>query len=154
MLDEIGIAFVARLYGGDKSLSLNSLRFVLFNSNKAAIQHAKRARLQVMTWRAADQTEPPRMDLSKFGWKMVDNILVPEYGSSSVAPPRILKLVACGCKSDTPCSRGNCSCRLASLSCTTYCHCKADDKCMNPSTIHTSDVILDDHDEENVDPIS
>ena len=30
---KLGISFVARLYGGDKSLSLNSLRFVLF-SNK------------------------------------------------------------------------------------------------------------------------
>ena len=161
-----GLDFLIRLYGGKLPSTFNSLRFALFSSRQdtpkikslpptdtSAIQHVKRARHQVMIWRAADRAYPPSTDLSKFGWRIVDDIPVPDYSQSSVAPPAVLKLVACGCKSDAPCSRGNCSCRLASLSCTTYCHCKAEEKCVNTNSMHhnTTSADMDDRDVENND---
>jgi len=62
-----GIDFLSYLYCGKLMESLNNLRFILFSkkkyppkiknlppNDKAAIEHVKRARLQVLIWRAAD----------------------------------------------------------------------------------------------------
>ena len=57
--------------------------------------------------------------------------MVPIHGNVSVAPNVLLQHVACGCKSDKPCSRETCSCRSAKMPCTSYCKCKADEQCAN-----------------------
>ena len=92
----------------------------------------------MLTWRAADQTDPPAMDLLAYGWTVVNDIPVPVLGAE-VAPQQLLQQIACGCKS---CSRANCSCRKAGVSCTAYCKCEAAAECAN---IHTSSR-EDDHD--------
>ena len=42
----------------------------------------------------------------------------------------------CGFKSDKPCSKATCSCRLAKMPCTSYCKCKADEQCANDNVKH------------------
>ena len=56
---------------------------------------------------------------------LFDGDISPVIGVSQAAPSNPMKTVACGCGRDKSCSRNNCSCRSASLSCTTYCNCEA-----------------------------
>ena len=58
----------------------------------------------------------------------------PCSGVKEVAPPELVKIVACGCSGDNPCSRKNCSCTAASLSCTSFCKCLGHDHCANHFT--------------------
>ena len=148
------------LYGGEASVSVSSLRLLLFSKKKeppkikclpptddAALQHIRRARLQVLLWRAADQMEPPELGITQYGWKIQNNIPTPVSGVSAIAPRALLQCVACGCKSKSPCSTRGCSCRASKLSCTTYCRCCADDNCANENT--KSAMAMDDHDDED-----
>jgi len=64
------------------------------------------------------------------GWKIEEGIPVPVCGKV-VAPKELSELVACGCKSVPPCSRANCSCWSAGISCTLYCKCEAKEHCVN-----------------------
>ena len=85
-----GIDFLSYLYCGKIMETLNNLRFKIFSKNedppkikslpptdKSAIEHVKRARLQVLISRAADQNDPPVTNLSMFGWKLEQDIPVP-----------------------------------------------------------------------------
>ena len=38
--------------------------------------------------------------------------------------PKVLKLIACGCKPDDTCKEGNCSCKKQHLRCSIFCACK------------------------------
>ncbi|CAM1319304.1 Uncharacterised protein g7168 [Pycnogonum litorale] len=155
-----GIDFLSYLYCGKIMESLNNLRYTLFSrkkdppkiqtlppTDKSAIEHIKRARLQVLIWRAADQIEPPADNIFLFGWRIEDDVPVPVHGIV-VAPKELLKLVACGCKSVAPCSRANCSCQSAGVSCTSYCKCEAKEHCANVHTKKTEHVVETDEEEE------
>ena len=78
------------------------------------------------------------IDSSNYGWNYTDNITPsPSYGVKEVAPVDLLKVVACGCAAEPVCSK-TCSCKLAGISCTTYCKCEASmDRCVNPFTTQT-----------------
>ena len=71
-----------------------------------------------------------------FGWekdeieKILKPVLVPPNINS--AREEVLKLIACGCKFDTPCARGQCSCRSSTLACSTFCFCMQRNQCKNP----------------------
>jgi len=54
-------------------------------TDKSAIEHVKRALLQVLIWRAADQNDPRATNLSMFGWQIEEDIPVPVHGTV-VAP--------------------------------------------------------------------
>jgi len=161
-----GIDFLSYLYCGKIMKSLNNLRFTLFSkkkdppkikslppTDKSAIEHVKRARFQVLIWRAADQNNPPASNLSMFGWKIEEDIPVPVHGTV-VAPNELLELVACGCKSVPPCSRANCSCQSAGVSCTLYCKCKAKEHCVNVHTKKTEHAVVTDEEEELDEPLA
>ena len=109
--------------------------WILPPTDEATIQHVSRARLQALIWRAADNSEPPKLDIYAFGWKLEAGILSPEFGSTAVVPSSILQIVAYSCKSQPPCSTNRCSGRSARLSCTTYCSCSVDEVCANEHTI-------------------
>ena len=68
-------------WGQDKR-SLSDLRYSIFSRKKeapkikslpptdaAALQHIKRARLQVLIWRAAEEMAPPDVDITVYGWR-------------------------------------------------------------------------------------
>ena len=133
-----GISFLSLLYGGGESTeSLNDIRHRIFGNTKehtnirnipptdeTAREHIKRARLQVLIWRAADEYNIPRLELSKFGWIKEDEIMVLIHGNVYIAPNILLQHVACGCK-----SKATCSCRSAKMP--SYSKCKADEQCAN-----------------------
>ena len=155
-----GICFLSLLYWGNATESLNDLRYRIFSNTKesqkkqknlpptdeTAREHVKRARLQVLIWRAADEYNIPRLECSRLGWIKEDDIMVPIHGNVSVAPNVLLQHVACGCKSDKPCSRATCSCRSAKMPCTSYCKCKADEQCANDNVKHMDQCDNSEHD--------
>jgi len=135
------IDFLSYLYCRKLMESLNNWRFTLFSKkkdppkikslppiDKAAVEHVKRAHLQVHIWRAVDQNNLPATNLSIFGWKIEEDIPVPVHGTV-VASKGLLELVACGCKSVTPCYSDNFSCWSVGVSCTLYCKCVAKEHC-------------------------
>ncbi len=99
------MSFVSLLNGESTLTSLNELGYKQFGkrknaphiktlppTEKAAVEHMNRARLQFMTWRYADQINPPVVDVTQFGWSMQDQCLVPNYGVTEVAPHALLRL--------------------------------------------------------------
>ncbi len=121
-----GMLFVSLLYGDKTVTSLNELRCKQFckrknapqiktlpPTEKAAMERVKRARLQFLTWRCADQINPPAVDVTKYGWSMQEQCLVPNHGVKEIAPQTLLKVVACGCQAASPCATVKYSCRLA-----------------------------------------
>lgn len=125
-----GRKFVSLLYKENHThVSMNQLRYIIFVSKRdtpkikslpptdlALDEHIKRAHLQTMIWKAADQVEPPEVNISEFGWEVNNGAPQPRTGVSEVAPSEILKVVACGCNDQSgqgSCSRSNCSCKAA-----------------------------------------
>ena len=141
-------------------MAMNELRHRLFASKKdtpkikslpptstALDEHIKRAHLQSLLWKAADLSEPPELDVLMYGWDIVDDTPVPTTGVTTVAPSELMKIIACGCGTETPSSRSNCSCKTAGVSCTTYCKCYAQQECLNPCT--PSEDVYEDSDSES-----
>lgn len=117
--------------------SLNTLHYTIFSKKK---DYPKiKSLLLLMTrqesmWdvpvfvlicRPAEHAEqPPVTNPSLFGFKIEADIPVPFHGNAEIALGTLLQLVACGYKSDAPCSRASCSCREAkpSHTGTSYCN--------------------------------
>ena len=52
---------------------------------------------------------------------------------TQTAPGEILRIIACRCKTDNPCSKGGCSCRREQLPCSNSCvSMQSDLHCNNP----------------------
>ncbi len=143
-----GHRFFSILYSGKQSTTtMNLLRHTIFISKRdtpkiktlpptdsALDEHIKRAHLQTMIWKAADEDGPPEVNITAFGWNIIDNIPKPRTGMSEVAPPELMKVVACGCCAQNACSSNICSCHAARLSCTSFCKCIPQNRCHNPNT--------------------
>ena len=159
-----GKNFLSYLYYGKTVESLSKLRYTLFTMKKdppkikslpptdeSAHEHIKRARLQVLIWRAADH--PSTTDPTIYGWKIEGNIPIPVFGNADVIPKSLLQLVSCGCLSEFPCSRITCSCRAARLSCSLYCKCRADEHCGNQMTKKPSSSVVETDDDDSEEEI-
>ncbi|CAL8286952.1 unnamed protein product [Arctogadus glacialis] len=109
--------------------------------------HILHAHLQVMLWKAAGQREPPAeaRDISKFGWEVAkEGAVMPALAIQAVAPINLLDVTSCTCSTLKACSKGNCSCHAASISCTDYCKCEGDaDPCQDNKCVRGVCVPLD-----------
>lgn len=142
--------FFLALYGQTPGTSMESARFTIFTKNKKSpklmslppttpnlLQHVLRAHLQVMLWKAANNQTPPdeSADITKFGWKIQDNIPVPVIAEGEPVPPKLFNVIRCQCKKENKrCITEVCGCHKEHLSCTSYCHCKGNHGCCNPYT--------------------
>ena len=81
---------------------------------------------------------------------MLQPIMLP--ANAHTAPEEILRIIACSCKTDNPCSKGGCSCRREQMACSTFCLCmQYDIKCNNPLTspeVEEAESIEEKDDEE------
>ena len=59
------------------------------------LQHALRAHLQVMLWKAADQQAPPAVSatITDFGWEVQNGIPVPAMAIGDPAPPKLVDVI-------------------------------------------------------------
>lgn len=160
-----GMEFISYLYCGKVVESLSHLRYTIFSqkidppkintlppTNESAAEHIKRARITVLLWRSADKIAPPAStaNISLYGWKIENDIPVPDYGKIEIAPKCILKQAACKCKALSPCSRGKCSCQSHGLPCTPYCWCKGGEICGNNISKQSFTLDSDEEDEEEM----
>lgn len=159
-----GRHFFCLLYGSKPLLSMEELRYKNFSSKanipkirslpptgEALNKHILRCHLQVLLWKSAEDRCPPDVHIEDYGWSMNNQELEPDIGVTTMAPPELMKVVACGCTTDTPCERNSCSCKTAGLSCTSFCKCQGQVVCRNPHT--TSCELSDEDDSDSGEPV-
>lgn len=135
---EISVAgekFLIRLYGGSMSTTLDELRYFRYNhivsrqslnkvfdlaslppTSDAAAQHSYRVYLQIQEWKG-NPMEPCDWD-----WIKTGSTLTPVFMTKSPAPPELLTLISCNCKSTCT---NRCQCRKSMLQCSAMCrHCQ------------------------------
>lgn len=104
-------------------------------TDEALRQNILRAQLQVAIWRHALDPHPPDLDVTLHGWSKRDGtdtlhpVTVPE--GVPLIPDELLQLIKCSCQADRPCRTQRCSCKNASLPCSTFCTCKGEVPCEN-----------------------
>ena len=149
-LMETGQRFFAAMYGQPPGTSMNVARYQIYSRKQGKpmrimalpptetnlFLHVRRAHLQMMLWKAADQQGPPHVDITQFGWEVNAGIPSPSFDTDPPAPPGLIDVISCGCKAEgKACSTEACSCHGNNMSCTIYCTCSASDECCNPFTI-------------------
>jgi len=149
-LMETGQRFFAAMYGQPPGTSMNVARYQIYSRKQGKpmrimalpptetnlFLHVRRAHLQMMLWKAADQQGPPHVDITRFRWEVNDGIPSPSFDTDPPAPPGLIDVISCGCKAEgKACSTEACSCHGNNMSCTIYCTCTASDECCNPFTI-------------------
>ena len=119
------------LYNGNKDESINALRKRLLTRKVAKAKtfvkperlppaeaslayHSHRVYHQIMKW--LGNHSPKAED---WGWKAMNDRLIPKTTDRYPAPDYLLKVIACNCSGD--CSSLNCGCRRGGYSCTSLC---------------------------------
>ena len=137
--------FISACYGIAESIDMSHTRLLVWGKkngkghmsspNLAAlpptkesfIENVKRAHLQAYMWRNLNMDQPPTLNPEEFGWKkdICNRSLIPIHlpENAKRVPDYILKMIRCGCKSDTPCNSKKCSCKVHGLPCTMFCAC-------------------------------
>lgn len=133
LIMQAGEEFLLAFYGAKKSCkSLDNLRYIKYTTttgrqglNKnfelaslpptsdSAAYHFKRVYFQIQSWIGNSTMSP-----TEWGWKQQNNTLKPVTTDKAIAPDFILKLVFCNCKTDC---RNLCSCRKATMNCSSLC---------------------------------
>jgi len=100
-------------------------------TTEAFIENVTHAHLQVAVWKNVFETEPPKMDLTAFGWDFEVDLLLPTVVQTDipVTPREFLKLVPCNCNSDLLCSTQGCGCNSANTKCSLFCSCQGGEIC-------------------------
>lgn len=145
------------IYGGKKGGNLNELRKQLFErklvtatafvhpeqlpptSNSAAF-HSYRVYFQVHAWNDDRNLE---LDPQEWGWKDRNGTLYPVMTDLPPAPPQLLKIVKCSCRSN--CTSARCTCVRNGMSCTLACKTCQGAECDNSPK---SEDLIDDLDDE------
>ncbi|KAL8571528.1 hypothetical protein ACOMHN_056823 [Nucella lapillus] len=129
------LQFVCLLYGEESAISLNTVRANCFKRKILGKRHlapklsslpptmapfhahCQRANYQVALWEAAGEPTPPHLDPLNYGYEVKQSTLCPAFGLENQlpAPPSVLNLVSCSCK--TGCSSAQCTCTKVSLTC-------------------------------------
>ncbi len=144
----VGQKFFAALYGQPACTSMTNARYNLYTRKQGKplrimslpptdtnlYHHVRRAHLQMLLWKAADQQGPPDVSISDYGWEVKDGRTCPYIDSGPPGPPLLMNVISCRCRAtDKACKQANCSCHHEQLSCTMYCLCTAGDAA---DTIH------------------
>ena len=124
------------------------------------LQHALRAHLQVMLWKAADQQAPPTesTNITHFGWEFQDGVPIPVVAAGDPAPPELVDVIKCQCRAEgKKCSTVSCSCHKEHLTCTSYCNCCGEEGCYNPYskrvTTQEADQEIEEVDEQDYEDV-
>lgn len=124
---------IGAMYGGKTSDTLDELRYRCFSTkvaNKNMVQavqaqslpptsaaakfHNLRVYYQVQDWKGNTSLLPEDWD-----WQLQGGQLLPALTDLQPAPPVLLDIIRCKCKTD--CSSSRCSCRKHGLECSSAC---------------------------------
>ena len=119
-------------------------------TTEAFVENMKQAHFQVAQWYAALDSDPPPLDPRDYGWE-ADGInkslsAVPVPAGVVLAPDYVLRLIRCGCESDTACKSRKCRYADQQISCTRFCACTGGPFCFNKFTSKPPDDDDDDGD--------
>jgi hypothetical protein len=131
-LVSLGIQAMAVIFGGNSTISLAALRYQILTkkvtSAKSFVKperlpptesstkyHCMRSYYQIMTWMGM----AGEMNPENWGWKLVNDELVPIMCNMNAAPDCLLKIIHCSCT--TGCGGKRCSCRRYGLPCSFVC---------------------------------
>lgn len=127
--------FVCKVYNVATLQTTDSVRRVMFGkgcppeqmppSSDALSFHIQRAHYQCMVWKRAHCQRPNLSDPTELGWRRDATGLHPVLMSLNPIPESCIELVSCSCQSK--CRTMRCSCRKASIGCTTVCGCRSDE---------------------------
>ncbi|KAE8746250.1 hypothetical protein FOCC_FOCC007122, partial [Frankliniella occidentalis] len=157
---EVGEAFMLLLYGAPARFKcLNEYRFHLYTriiskqalttrftlaalppTKSAARQFFYRVYFQVQAWWGQD------LDPTAWGFKRVSGYLRAVWSTQEVAPPELLKLIACGCRG--MCDTQRCECLKSGLRCSSICG-----FCQGHSCANRAEDDDDDNEESVDDPV-
>ena len=112
-------------------------------------ENVLRAHLAAAIMKRSLDSDPPNLNPEQYWWYTPEGfdfllpVVTPE--GTDMAPPALIKLVKCGCKSQSPCSNNKCSCKQNSLRCTFLCICHNGDNCNNKPAVDwfASCILLD-----------
>ena len=126
-----GEAFLMSMYESSSGATLDEMRYTSYKrhvakqptyakfdlailppTSCAAREHSLRVFHQVQAWRGIQL--PP----TEWGWKLAEEHLIPIASLKAPAPQKLIKLIACNCKSG--CER-SCQCMQAGFKCNTMC---------------------------------
>ena len=148
-LTVVGEQFFVALYGQPSGSSMTQARYNVYTRKQGKpmrimslpptdlnlFLHVKRAHLQMLLWKAADQLGPPDVSITEYGCEIQDGHICPNIYSGPPGPPLLMNVISCRCRAEgNACKETNCSCHRVKLSCTMYCLCTAGDACHNPFT--------------------
>ena len=111
-ISEAGLSLFAVCYGGNAGGSLNYLRYEkymnMFATSMSKIEpqrlppterveyfHCLRVHYQVRVWKTFDECVK---NAEEWGWKNVNNLLLPVMTDREVAPENLLVIIRCKCK--------------------------------------------------------
>ena len=121
----VGQHFFAALYGQPTGTSMTQARYNLYTCKQAKplrimllpptdtnlYLHVRRAHLQMLLWKAADQQGPRDVYIAYSGWKIDNGITCLNTDSGPPGPPLLMNVISCRCRAkDKACKEGNCSC--------------------------------------------
>jgi hypothetical protein len=148
---EAGCRLLVMLYGGKSGVTLNKLRHLKYSemctgrsgkviperlppTERAAFFHSLRVHLQVMQWSTFMNDNMAAVD---WGWSANGSTLSPVYTDQEPAPPEMLNVITCNCKSTSKnqCGSVQCTCRKNGLVCVSACGDCHGDCCMNISKV-------------------
>ena len=111
----------ARLRMWQNTMKRNALEapklFPLPPTEAAFKENALRGHLAVVIWRECLEADPPLHSQTDHGWHYSDDgraVLMPTVvpDNTPLAPDSLLKVVKRGCRSDRPCAKRRCTCRV------------------------------------------
>ena len=148
-IERAGQKLMALMYGGKEDDNLSNLRYakymnqlsistsklrpeILPPTNRAASFHSLRVYLQVYFWR---HLSTDGLDPECWGWKKVQERFEPIMSNNDLAPPDILNVIRCKCKSSSKnqCGTNICLCKRNRLHCVAACQECRDCECINSS---------------------
>jgi hypothetical protein len=176
-ISQAGIAIFSYLYSGLMGDDLAKLRYnqymnivsrsksklrpeVLPPTKTAAEFHSYRVHLQIVEWDTFLQSD---LLPTEWGWKLSSGQLQPITTAKAPAPPDVINMIRCNCKSSSknPCSTNRCSCKKNGIWCIAACGDCHGDSCDNTKSYYhdedepelSSDVSSDENienDERNI----
>ena len=108
----VGQQFFAALHGQPTGTSMTQARYNLYIRKQGKPQrilllpptdtnlylHVRRAHLQMLLWKAADQQGSPDVSIAEYGWKIDDGITCPSIDSGPPGPPLLINVISCRCR--------------------------------------------------------
>ena len=150
VIERAGELAMVSIMGGERDQSLTQFRVEVFLKKLKSAKHfvtpeklpptssstkfhSLRTYFQSMTWLGKED----ELDVVEWGWKNVNNKLIPSMTEIKVAPDHLLKLVHCNCT--TGCRTTRCSCRRYGIPCQDFCGQCQVSECQNTEPIQEED---------------